>query len=45
MCSNTLEEFVTALCDESRETFNVKLSGAYIYHYNIKGYKPSQSYV
>ena len=37
MCSNTLEEFVSALCEESKEAFNVQSSGAYIYHYNIKG--------
>ena len=37
MCSNTLEEFVTALCGESKEAFNFKSSGAYIYHYNKKG--------
>jgi len=37
MCSDTFEEFVTAISEESKEAFNVKSTGAYIYHYNIKG--------
>jgi hypothetical protein len=37
MCYNTLEELVTALCEESKESFNVQSSGTHIYCYNIKG--------